>query len=62
MKSAQLHPHRPHSIHFAFEQDKLESLIREGKLHAADFNCLDQTSKRTVWNLLLATAAKALNS
>lgn len=61
MKTAQLSTHHRHHIHLAFEQDKLESLIREGKLHAADFNCLDQTSKRTVWNLLLATAAKAMN-
>jgi hypothetical protein len=62
MKTAQLNSQGRHSIHLAFEQDKLETLIREGKLHAADFNCLDKTSKKTVWGLLLSAAARTLRS
>jgi hypothetical protein len=60
MKSAQLAKQANHSIHLAFEQDTLEALIQAGKLHAADFNCLDQTSKRTVWSMLLSVAARRL--
>ncbi|MCX4187419.1 hypothetical protein [Methylophaga sp. OBS4] len=62
MKTAQLNLQGHHSIHLAFEQDKLEMLIREGKLHAADFNCLDKTSKKTVWGLLLSAAARTIRS
>ena len=47
-------------IHLSFSQDRLKSLIREGKLHAADFTCLDKPSKRTVWSLLLSVAAGKL--
>ncbi|KGM05820.1 hypothetical protein LP43_2382 [Methylophaga thiooxydans] len=62
MKTAQFNSQAETSILLAFDQDKLERLIQEGKLHAADFNCLDKTSKRTVWNMLLSTAAKTLQS
>lgn len=47
----------PTPIHLAFSQERLELLIRQGKLHAADFNCLDRSSKKTVWGMLLAAAA-----
>jgi len=62
MKSAQLSNQTNHCIHLAFEQKTLETLIQAGKLHAADFNCLDKTSKRTVWNMLLSVAARRLQS
>ena len=44
MKTAQFNTHGRHSIHLAFDETTLETLIREGKLHAADFNCLDRSS------------------
>lgn len=39
-------------IHVAFDSKTLESLIREGKLHASDFNCLDNSSKKSVWAVI----------
>lgn len=48
------------NVHLAFKREKLEALIREGKLHAADFNCLDPDSKKTVWSMLLAAAARSM--
>ena len=56
------HTHGQNSIHLAFAQDRLEALIREGKLQASDFNCLDKSSKRTVWSMLLAVTARSLRS
>ena len=44
-------------IHLAFDSHTLESLIRTGKLHASDFNCLDNSSKRGVWSMLRSVAA-----
>ena len=44
-------------IHLAFNSNTLELLIRSGKLHASDFNCLNQSSKRGVWSMLRAAAA-----
>lgn len=49
-------------IHLAFRQERLEMLIRQGKLHAADFNCLDSSSKRSVWSMLLVAAASRLKN
>ncbi len=40
------------SIHLAFDATRLESLILEGKLHIADFTCLDETSKKGVWSMM----------
>ncbi len=62
MKTASFNTHRPKTIHLAFRQDTLEVLIREGKLHAADFNCLDKSSKCTVWSMLLSATARKLQS
>lgn len=62
MKTAQFNNQGRSTIHLAFNQDRLETLIREGKLHAADFNCLDKSSKRTVWSMLLSAAARKLQS
>lgn len=50
------------TIHLAFESARLESLIREGKLHGSDFNCLDRTSKKSVWGMLLSAAARSIRS
>ena len=44
-------------IHLAFDPHTLESLIRTGKLHASDFNCLDSSSKQGVWSVLRSVAA-----
>jgi hypothetical protein len=44
-------------IHLSFDSNTLESLIRSGKLHAADFNCLDSSSKQGVWSMLRSVAA-----
>lgn len=44
-------------IHLAFDSTTLESLIRSGKLHVSDFNCLDKPSKRGVWSMLRSAAA-----
>ncbi|AFJ02748.1 hypothetical protein Q7C_1599 [Methylophaga frappieri] len=46
------------AVRLAFRPDRLEALIRQGKLHAADFNCLDASSKRSVWSMLLSAAAR----
>jgi len=48
------------SIHLAFDPSTLESLIREGKLHASDFNCLDNTSKKGVWAMMRSVAATTI--
>jgi hypothetical protein len=50
------------AIHLAFDSATLESLIRDGKLHASDFNCLDKSSKRGVWSLLRSVAADKIKS
>lgn len=60
MEKTQSLSHRSATIHLAFDQQKLAALIREGKLHAADFNCLDPYSKKTVWTLLLSAAARGM--
>ena len=62
MKPDQLNNQANQTIHLAFEQETLEALIKTGKLHAADFNCLDKSSKTTVWSMLLSAAARRLQS
>ena len=48
------------SIHLAFNPGTLESLIREGKLHVSDFNCLDKMSKKGVWAMMRSVAATTI--
>jgi hypothetical protein len=48
------------TIHLAFNPSTLESLIREGKLHASDFNCMDKVSKRGVWAVMRSVAASTI--
>ena len=57
MKISQTHND---AIHLAFDPTKLELLISEGKLHVADFICLDKTSKQSVWSMVRATATRAM--
>lgn len=61
MQSSKNYFPKQNAIHVAFSPDRLEALISQGKLHAADFNCLDKKSKRTVWSMLLAGAAHRLS-
>jgi hypothetical protein len=48
------------SIHLAIDPNRLETLIREGRLNVTDFNCLDNSSKRGVWAMLRSLAASKL--
>ncbi|EMR13696.1 hypothetical protein MPL1_03213 [Methylophaga lonarensis MPL] len=50
------------SVHLAIDRQRLESLIKQGKLHADDFSCLDRQSKQTVWGVLLSTAASNIRA
>jgi hypothetical protein len=43
-------------VNLALDASKLETLLYEGKLHAADFQCLDPVSKKSVWRMLLSAA------
>ena len=45
------------SINVAFTPEKLATLIQRGSLHVADFNCLDDNAKTSVWQMLFASAA-----
>ena len=56
------HSHHSDTIEVAFEPHILESLIRAGKLHASDFNCLNQHSKQNVWSMLRSAAVSKLQS
>jgi hypothetical protein len=47
-------------IHLAFDPNTLEALIRDGKLHVSDFNCLDKPSQKGVWAMLRSVAASTL--
>ena len=57
MKHSNISTEQTDVIHLAFNSNTLELLIRSGKLHASDFNCLNQSSKRGVWSMLRAAAA-----
>lgn len=61
MKQA-TYSHHGVAIEVAFDPHILESLIRAGKLHASDFNCLNQHSKKNVWSMLRHLAANKLQS
>jgi len=60
MKIDNFQAHQIDSIHLAFDPNTLESLIREGKLHVSDFNCLDKTSKKGVWAMMCSVATSTL--
>jgi hypothetical protein len=44
---------RNSQVNLSISADKLAKLIQSGYLCAADFHCLDQDSKQTVWQLCL---------
>ena len=48
-------------VNLAISPYKLESLIREGKLHPTDFNCLDTQSKKSVWGIIRSLAAFSIS-
>ena len=60
MKIDNISTNQINTIHLAFDPRTLESLIRDGKLHASDFNCLDQTSKKGVWAMMRSVAASTI--
>lgn len=41
------------TVKLAMEPKVLAALLEKGALHAADFRCLDLSSKRIVWQMLL---------
>jgi len=41
------------TVKLAMEPRVLAALLEKGELHATDFRCLDLSSKRIVWELLL---------
>ncbi|PHY63365.1 hypothetical protein FJD32_012080 [Shewanella sp. LC6] len=47
-------------INLSISEEKLAQLIREGSLCAADFSCLDNQSKRKVWQLCLICCQKRI--
>ncbi|MDB2704993.1 hypothetical protein N9Y67_00470 [Pseudomonadota bacterium] len=51
---------QPTTINLAITSEKLQSLMQEGKLSAADFYCLDPKSKKSVWGMLRSLAASVL--
>jgi hypothetical protein len=57
MKSTCIHSQHSSIVNLAIAPYKLESLIREGKLHPADFHCLDSQSKKSVWGIIRSLAA-----
>lgn len=49
------HPAQPF-LKLAIKPQVLAALLANGHLHAADFRCLDNGSRQTVWRMLLALA------
>ena len=48
------------SIHLAIDPNRLEVLIREGRIKITDFSCLDTSSKRGVWAMIRSLAASRM--
>jgi hypothetical protein len=48
-------------VNLAITPEKLQSLMREGKLHPENFRCLDRNSKKNVWAMLRSLAAGRLS-
>jgi hypothetical protein len=48
-------------VHIAISANTLASLIESGCIHAVDFKCLNDDSKKTVWKLLLSALKSTLN-
>ena len=47
-------------IHLAIDPNRLELLIKEGRLSITDFNCLNKFSKQGVWSMFRVLAANKL--
>ena len=47
-------------IHLAIDPNRLELLIKEGRLSITDFNCLNKFSKKGVWSMFRVLAANKL--
>ena len=47
-------------IHLAIDPNRLELLIKEGRLNITDFNCLNKYSKQGVWSMFRMLAANKL--
>ncbi len=47
-------------IHLAIDPNRLELLIKEGRLSITDFNCLNKLSKQGVWSMFRVLAANKL--
>ena len=47
-------------IHLAIDPNRLEILIKEGRLSITDFNCLNKFSKQGVWSMFRVLAANKL--
>ena len=47
-------------IHLAIDPNRLEVLIKEGRLNITDFNCLNKFSKKGVWSMFRVLAANKL--
>ena len=56
MKFPFFSPNLSTKVHLAIGSDVLTTLINNGQLHAADFYCLNLSSKKTVWEILLSAA------
>tara|TARA_B100000787_G_scaffold86146_1_gene63565 strand:- start:678 stop:884 length:207 start_codon:yes stop_codon:yes gene_type:complete len=47
-------------IHLAIDPNRLELLIKEGRINITDFNCLNNYSKQGVWSMFRMLAANKL--
>jgi hypothetical protein len=61
MKSLLFNSSQNPIVNLAITPEKLQSLMREGKLHPEDFRCLDPHSKKSVWAMLRSLAAGRLS-
>lgn len=46
----------PTDLKLEMKPEVLASLLETGQIHATDFRCLDFSSKRIVWKILLSLA------
>ncbi|WP_299791980.1 hypothetical protein [uncultured Shewanella sp.] len=49
------------NVNISISSKKLAQLIQSGSLCAADFRCLDQESKQTVWQMCLWCCSKRIH-
>lgn len=51
---------KPRTVKLELDPKFLASLMKKGQIHAADFRCLDISSKQIVWSMLLSLAKSKL--